>query len=114
MISGGAFTAQANSSLTDVNISGLVNASGSQFEINNNSSLATITINSGINATYFHFNTNALSQASVDQILLNLDTAGYSSGSLFLNGGTSSSPTSGTSNANYLSLIGKSWSVNIN
>jgi hypothetical protein len=56
----------------------------------------------------------ALTQASVDAILVNCDAGGVHSGTLDLSGGTSSAPTGGGANAHVLSLIAKSWTVTTN
>lgn len=57
---------------------------------------------------------NALNQTSVDHILDYLDSTGVINGVLDLSGGTNSAPTGGASNANYLSLVSKGWTVSIN
>jgi hypothetical protein len=52
----------------------------------------------------------ALNQTSVDNILVSIDTAGQSNGTLSINGGTSAAP--GTAGlAAKASLQGKGWSV---
>jgi len=55
----------------------------------------------------------ALDQTSVDNILVSLDTAGQSNGTLNLNGGSSASP-SATGLAAKTSLEGKGWAVTTN
>ena len=56
----------------------------------------------------------ALSQASVDDLLLKIDNNELTGGILDLSGGTNSSPTNGALNTNYLSLVSKGWTVSIN
>jgi len=55
----------------------------------------------------------ALTQSSVDNILVSIDTAGQSNGTLNIGGGTSSSP-SATGLAAKTSLEGKGWTVTTN
>jgi hypothetical protein len=52
----------------------------------------------------------ALSQTSVNNILISLNTAGQSNGTVNLNGGTSAAP-SGAGATAKLSLQGKGWTV---
>jgi hypothetical protein len=55
----------------------------------------------------------ALSQTSVDNILVSINTAGTSGGTLTLNGGTSSAP-SATGLAAKSALEGRGWTVTTN
>ena len=55
----------------------------------------------------------SLNQTSVDNILVSIDTAGESNGTLGINGGMSSAP-SATGLAAKLSLQGKGWTVSTN
>lgn len=58
-------------------------------------------------------NSNALTQASVDHVLITLDGSGLSNGNVDLGGGTSAAPSvAGTAAA--VSLAGKGWNVNTN
>jgi len=68
----------------------------------------------GFTATGYDFSNNALSQTTVDDILLALDNNGQTNKIVYLDGGTNSAPTGGASNPNKLSLEGKGWTVNIN
>ena len=78
-------------------------------------SLTTVTIPNTLTAlTYLDLSANALTLASVDAVLLHLDTAGALGGTVYLNGGTNASPTGGATNVNKLSLEGKGWTVTIN
>lgn len=66
-----------------------------------------------------NFQNNALTQASVDDILLKIDQSGAYGGGvytchLYLDLGTNSAPTGGSSNANYLNLISKGWIITKN
>jgi hypothetical protein len=100
-------------SLTTVTIPNTLTALTS-LELNDNS-LTTVTIPNTLTAlTYLDLIGNALNLASVDAVLLNLDTAGALNGTVSLNGGTNASPTDGALNANKVSLEGKGWTVNIN
>lgn len=59
------------------------------------------------------FNSCALTETSVDNILVSLDTAGQSNGTLSLNGGTNSAP--GTTGATALAnLVSRGWTVTTN
>lgn len=62
----------------------------------------------------FNAQNNLLNQSATDKILLEFDNAGASNGTLTLDGTGNSAPTDGATNANYLSLISKGWTVNIN
>lgn len=64
--------------------------------------------------TTFNAQNNVLNQAAIDEILLQFDTAGASNGTLLLDGTGNAAPTSGNSNSNYLSLVSKGWTVQIN
>jgi Leucine-rich repeat (LRR) protein len=64
--------------------------------------------------TYFNATNNDLNQTAVDNLLAAFDAAGQSSGTLLLSGGTNDAPTGGATNANYLSLLSKGWTVTIN
>jgi hypothetical protein len=55
----------------------------------------------------------ALNQTSVDNILVSLDTAGQSDGTVDISGGTSAAP-SATGLAAKASLEGKGWTVTTN
>lgn len=55
----------------------------------------------------------ALSQQSVDNILISIDTAGQLDGTLGINGGTSSTPST-LGWAAYDSLVNKGWTVTVN
>ena len=72
-------------------------------------------INLGSNAPFslFDASTNALTQASVDNIINETDTNGVSNGSLNLSGGTNSAPSASSSTA-LANLIGKGWTVTTN
>ena len=81
----------------------------------NNNSLTTVTIPKTLTALIsLDLIGNALNLASVDAVLLNLDTAGALNGTVSINGGTNASPTGGANNVNKLSLEGRGWTVNIN
>ena len=116
LISSGDIDFSFNASLTTVDLSNLNTCTGDNktVAINDCPSLTSVTLNSAIDALNIYFPNCALTQASVDAILLAVDTAGFSDGFLYLSGGTSSAPTGGFLNANYVSLVGKGWQVQIN
>lgn len=62
----------------------------------------------------FNAQNNVLNQSAVDLILSTFDSVGHSGGTLLLDGTGNASPTNGTSNINYTSLIGKGWTVQVN
>jgi hypothetical protein len=104
-----------NPQLSSVNISALL-SSPNGVTINNNASLTTITIGVALNVTIgglYDFSDNALTQASVDDILAKLDSGGLSGRLLTLFGGTNATPSAAglVSKAN---LIGKGWTVTTN
>ena len=76
--------------------------------------LSVVNMSDAIIATQITFNGCALSVTSVDSILANVNTAGVSNGTLDISGGTNASPTGGGTNADYLALIGRGWTVTIN
>jgi hypothetical protein len=100
-----------NNSITFVNLSSL-SACG-PINISSNSSLTDIFISPTIESLTINLVNNALTEATVDSVLLNVDTAGYSGGTLTLSGGINSAPSvSGLLNKS--SLITKGWSVSTN
>jgi len=99
-------------SLLSIDISSLINVGGF-LHGNACSSLTTILINNAIDTIDVSFTSCALDQTTVDNILIALDTAGNSNGTVDLSGGTSASP-SVTGAAAAASLIGKGWTVNTN
>lgn len=84
------------------------------INISNNPVLEAVYYNNSCNCIDINLSQNALTQTSVNNILLAVDAAGFEDGYLQLNGGTNSAPTGGASNSNYLSLLAKGWSVTIN
>lgn len=62
---------------------------------------------------YLAWENCALSQQSVDNILISLDTANQSNGVITINGGTSSLPSS-IGDAAVASLLSKGWSISLN
>jgi len=104
-----------NPNLTSVNIQSVVTSNGGTMSISQNPVLDTIDINtSSLDCLDINFSANALTQTNVDDILIYVDAAGFSNGNLDLSGGTNSTPTGGVGNAEYLSLLGKGWTVSIN
>ena len=72
-------------------------------------------INLGSNAPFslFDASTNALTQASVDNIINETDANGVSNGTLNVSGGTNSAPSASSSTA-LANLISKGWTVTTN
>jgi|SRR5665213_432272 len=102
-----------NTQLTSLDLSLMSTGnSGNNLQLVSNL-LTSIIISSTLDCTNINFGGNALTQTAVDDILANLDTAGYSNGSLNLSSGTSSTPSSaGLISAG--NLTGKGWSVTTN
>ena len=101
----------SNPLLTSLDFSAL-NVCPSMF-INGNETLSDLSISSSCNCLDLRFNDNALSQISVDNILANLDSAGYSTGYIDLRGGTNFTP-SGAGLVSKSNLEAKFWTVLIN
>jgi hypothetical protein len=100
-----------NDSISTVNLSNL-SACGT-INISSNSSLADIFISTSIQSLTINLVNNALTEATVDSVLLNVDTAGYSNGTLTMSGGTNAAP-SASGLVNKASLITKGWAVSTN
>ena len=90
------------------------NTSLIKFEVKNND--LTGYVGGTVSNTLLDFkaNNNNLSQAAVDSILAAFNAAGASNGTLFLGGGTNAAPTGGSTNSDYLALIGRGWNVELN
>jgi len=101
----------SNPNLQDVDFTSLTNAQ--YLGITANPSLTNITLTSVFSGTSLQMIDNALSVASVDAILVALDTAGQSNGSVDLSGGTNGQP-SGTGLTASANLMGRGWTVNHN
>ena len=101
-----------NKLLTELNIPVLSSTKG--LYADDCTLLSVVNMSDAILATQINFNNCALSVTSVDSILANVNTAGVSNGTLDISGGTNASPTSGGTNADYLALIGRGWTVTIN
>lgn len=90
-----------------------ISTSLGSLRVDTNTALTSLLIGSSL---LIYFQSNALAQSgpgSVDDILAKLDTAGFSGGSLQLQGGTSATPSpAGVTSKN--NLIGKGWSVTTN
>jgi hypothetical protein len=61
-----------------------------------------------------NFNGCALTVMNIDIILSMCNSGGLAGGTLNLSGGTNGIPTGGVLNADYVALLGKGWTVNIN
>jgi hypothetical protein len=72
-----------------------------------------INITGCVNLDDVDLNNNALTEASVDHILITLDDNGLTDGFLYLDGGTNATP-SATGLAAATNLVGKGWSVSYN
>ncbi len=102
-----------------VNISG--NPNLIYWDISDQITVTTAVVNSNnVNLTYININGNALPRPVVNAILAQVETNGLTAAScsctpyLDLGGGINAVPTGGITNASYLSLIAKGWTVNIN
>ncbi len=80
---------------------------------NQSSGLVHINITGCINLDDVNLNNNALTQASVDHVLITLDSGGLTGGFVDVSGGTNSAP-SVLGSAAEASLILKGWSVTVN
>jgi hypothetical protein len=80
---------------------------------NDSTGLQHINITGCVNLEEVSLDNNALTEASVDHVLITLDDNGLSSGNVDLIGGTNSAP-SVTGLAAAANLTGKGWSVNVN
>ena len=105
-------TVNNNIGLTSIDLSSLLNVSG-ELVVNYNANLENIQLNSSLSSLNMTFSYNALSEESIDNILANIDSAGYSGGSLVLTGGTNAAP-SAVGTINLLNLINKNWTVSVN
>lgn len=109
-----------NSNLKSLNISGLITVpSGTGGKVISLVSttgfpnLEEVILNNAVDATNVDIRFANLTQTSVDNILVALDTAGYSGGTVDLSGGTSATPgVSGIAAAS--NLVGRGWTVNTN
>jgi hypothetical protein len=99
--------------LTTLDLSSLTTMTGN-LGGNDNPVLDTVVLNNALDCLDINFAGCALTQTTVDAILLAIDTAGFTGGNLDLSGGTSSAPTNGFSNTNYVNLVNNGWTVNIN
>ncbi len=111
-------TVTGNSLLTSVNLSGMVSCSG-PLTMTGNAALASVTVPGTITLTNgFVMNLNgcALSTAAVDAILAacNAGLGSVTHGTLYLDGGTSHSPTGGAGNSDYNDLLNAGIDVAIN
>lgn len=80
---------------------------------NTSAGLQHINITGCVNLDDVDLNNNALTQASVDHVLITLDSGGLTGGYVDLSGGTSSAP-SVVGSAAVASLLLKAWNVNVN
>jgi hypothetical protein len=105
-----------NSNLKSLDISGLITVPSGTiilFSSTGFPNLEEVILNNAVDATNVDIRSANLTQTSVDNILIALDTAGYSGGTVILDGGTSATPGVGGIAA-AASLIGKSWTVTTN
>jgi hypothetical protein len=102
-----------NPLLPSVNLSALATFNGGTLSVSDNDVLASVTLSPSIDCLNILISGCALTQASVDDILAKLDTAGFSNGSIDLSGGSNSTPSAAglVSKAN---LVGKGWTVSTN
>lgn len=110
---------QSNSSLASVSLPSLTtydDEDATDFTINSSAALTSISFPLFVpsNGSNFVFNLNALTDASVNHILSRfVANAGYTSGTILLNGGTNAPP-SGQGIADKATLIGRGCTVTTN
>jgi hypothetical protein len=75
--------------------------------------LTTVTIDAVPDLLFLYMNGNAIAEASVNGILVELDAGGLSNGEVDVAGGTSAAPTGAGATA-ATSLTGKGWTVSTN
>ena len=116
----GTISIQGVSTLTSLSLPALTTyisgIMGGGLTINNNSSLTTVDISALVTLPsnpYFGWFDCAFSQATVDNILVQMVATGQISGNIQLTGGTSSAP-SATGLAAKATLEGRGWSVSTN
>jgi hypothetical protein len=107
----GNLSVSVGNNVTTLDFSKLVRTG--QISISGNSFLTNITLGNSLNCLNIDLSGNALSQSSVNAILVAIDTAGYSNGTLNLGAGTNSAP-SGAGSTAKTSLQGKGWTVTTN
>jgi hypothetical protein len=106
-----------NSNLKSLDISGLITVPNGLIVLFSSTgfpNLEEVILNNAVDANNVDITNANLTQTSVDNILIALDTAGYSSGTVDLSGGTSAAPSVGTGQPAVTSLQGKGWSVTTN
>lgn len=106
-----------NSNLKSLDISGLITVPNGLivlFSITGFPNLEEVILNNAVDAINVDIRFANLTQTTVDNILVALDTAGYSSGTVDLSGGTSAAPSVGTGQPAVTSLQGKGWTVTTN
>lgn len=80
---------------------------------NSDSGLQHINITGCVNLDDVNLNNNALTQASVDHVLITLDNNGLTGGYVDVSSGTSATPSAAGLTA-ATNLVGKAWNVNVN
>lgn len=101
-----------NNFITSFDISQLIMPANGQFTISNNG-LTTLVNASGISPNMINFTaqTNHIPASQINAVLIALDTAGLSNGTLLLNNQTPTAPPSGAGITAKNNLIAKSWAV---
>lgn len=102
-------------SITQLNLSNLISTNNT-LTVSLNTMLNTLTFPSSANISgtvNYNLSQNALSQASVDSILVSLDNGGASNGNLDISGGTNAAPGVAGAAA-VISLTNKGWTVSTN
>jgi hypothetical protein len=100
-----------NNQLTDIgDLSGLTSLTNLQLYNNNLTDIGGL---GSTSLTTIRLDTNALTQASVDNVINDTDASGVSNGTLSLNGGTNSAPSVASDTAR-TNLIGKGWTLTFN
>lgn len=105
----------SNAALTSVNLSGCTNLGDDNYVyVIDNQALTNINIDGCTNMgndSFIYFDNNALSESSVNAILVNLDNFGFSNGYMNISGGTNAAP-----DGDALSALdpGKGWTITHN
>ena len=108
---------ESNSNLKSIDLSGLITVNNNVISLVQTTgfpNLEEVILNNAVDATNIDIRFANLTQTSVDNILVALDTAGYSGGTVDLSGGTSAAPSVGTGQPAVTSLQGKGWTVTTN
>lgn len=107
---GGTINIGGGLTVTTINLSGLITAGNISIS---SPALTSLNINHATEVTFWDLRGCAFPQAMIDELLDALDDAGQNNGTVWLQGGTSATPSAAglTSKAN---LVGRGWTVSHN